>query len=367
MPVEGVHYVRSAGGRWYVYAWRGGPRIATIDGGKKPRLSKEQERAVEEARKRATAPDETIGGLVRSWRNSPEWAALAATTKRSWSTWTGRIEAKWGKTPLEVWNDTRMVAKVIDWRDGFAETPRSADEGVKVLSRLLEWGRLRARVRTNVSSGIPQLWKGAERSTIIWTPEDYERFEWAAGKLEMPQALDIRDLGGLTGFRRADLAGVTRAEAAFPHAIKRTALKKSKGRRRRAVVPKLAETHDLIERLALRARKEKVETMLVNSFGRAWTPQSLGDCFHRVRDKAGIIEPANDELGLPVRPKHLHDLRGTFVTHLCRVQPPLTDEQIAEIVAWSPANVAEIRRIYVDDAAIVVAIGERIAAARRVK
>jgi hypothetical protein len=58
------------------------------------------------------------------------------------------------------------------------------------------------------------------------------------------------------------------------------------------------------------------------------------------------------------RPKHLHDLRGTFVTALCRAG--LTDDEIANIVAWSPQNVAEIRRTYVDDAAVVVALSRRI-------
>lgn len=357
----GVHYVRS-NGCWYVYAWRGGPRIATFNGSTRPRLTRELEEQVKDARAKALAGDETIAGLVGDWRRSPEWEAFADTTKRAWTTWTVRIEAKWGKIPLEVWNDPRMVGKVIAWRDCYRETPRSADEAVKVLSRLLEWGRLRARVRLNVAAGIPQLYKGADRSTIIWTPEDYDRFAWSAAKLEMTQALDIRDLGGLTGFRRADLAGLTRPEAAFDHAIMRTALKKSRGRRRRAVVPKLAETHELLDRLALRLRKDDVDTVLVNSFGRAWTPQSLGDCFHRVRDHAKIADPANPELGLPERPKHLHDLRGTFVTHLCRAG--LTDRQIADIVAWSEASVAEIRRTYVDDAAIVVAIGERLSAVR---
>jgi hypothetical protein len=42
-----------------------------------------------------------------------------------------------------------------------AATPRAADIGVTVLSRLLEWGRLRARVRVNVAAGIPQLYRGA--------------------------------------------------------------------------------------------------------------------------------------------------------------------------------------------------------------
>jgi hypothetical protein len=46
---------------------------------------------------------------------------------------------------------------------------------------------------------------------------------------------------------------------------------------------------------------------------------------------------------------------------LCRAG--LTDEEIANITAWSPGNVARIRRTYVDDAAVVVALSRRINAA----
>jgi integrase len=357
--MTGVHFVH-VGNRWYIYAWRGGPRIATVDGGPKPRLSRELQDAAKDARARATTSDETIGGLVRAWRRSPEWEALAASTRRSWSTWTARIEAKWGKVPLEVWNDPRMVGKVIAWRDSHGGTPRSADEGVKVLSRLLEWARLRARVRINAAAGIPQLYRGADRSAIVWTPDDLDAFCRSALMLGLPQAIDVLFLAAFTGFRRADLAALKWPEVG-EHAIVRTALKKSRGRRRRAMIPLYPELAEFLDELRSRPRQPGVDHVLVNSFGRPWgSPVSLGDRFHAVRDHAGIIEPARPELGEPALPKHLHDLRGTAATHLCRIQPALTDEQIADMLAWSRENVGQVRRMYVDDAAIVVAIGRRI-------
>jgi hypothetical protein len=39
----------------------------------------------------------------------------------------------------------------------------------------------------------------------------------------------------------------------------------------------------------------------------------------------------------------------------------LTDAEIASVMGWSPEQVGTIRRTYVDDARVVVAIGERIA------
>ncbi len=37
-----------------------------------------------------------------------------------------------------------------------------------------------------------------------------------------------------------------------------------------------------------------------------------------------------------------------------------SNEEVARVVAWSAAHVEHIRRTYVDDAAVVVALGERI-------
>jgi hypothetical protein len=119
----------------------------------------------------------------------------------------------------------------------------------------------------------------------------------------------------------------------------------------------LPELAVLIEDLRTRPRKPGVDTLLVNSRGEAWSPDALGKRFGEVRTHAGIV---HRETGEPDRPKHLHDVRGTYVTRLCRVG--LTDEEIANNVAWSPQNVARIRRTYVDDAAVVVALSRRIAA-----
>jgi hypothetical protein len=373
MPETGVHFVRSAtkaGHRWYVYAWRGGPRIATIDGGPKPRLSRELEAKVREAKEEARGGnDGTLGALIRDWRRSPEWKALAPNTRDTWTVPLARIEDKWGKLPLGVWNDPRMVGKVVDWRDSMAATPRAADIGVTVLSRLLEWGRLRARVRVNVASGIPGLYRGGDRAEIIWTEEDIDAFCRSALMLDRPLMTDCIFLAAWTGMRLADLAAVTFAECGVDGtvgadgrpeigpAIVRKALKRSRGRRRRAAVPILPQLAQLIEELRTRPRKEGVDTLLVNSHGRAWSADALGKRFGEVARHANIV---HREIGEDDRPKHLHDVRGTFVTHLCRMQ--LTDDQIASIVAWSPQNVSRIRRVYVDDAAVVVAIGRRIRA-----
>lgn len=356
--IKGVYFnpIKRAGKplRWYVYAWRGGPCILKVESPTKPKLGPAELAAIVEAQKEArqVQPD-LLAGLIGEWRpNSPEWKGLAATTQETWGFALDRIEEKWGKLPLELWDDPRMVREVVAWRDSRADTPRAADVGVTVLGELLKFGRLRARVLINVADGVPTIYKGADRAEIIWLPEDVAAFEKAADKRK--EVVDILRLANLTGFRRADLARVTLDDVGDT-VIMLTAEKKSRGRRRRAVVPLVDETVHLIEELKTRHRLPGVRNLLVNSFGRAWTPGSLTQAFNSIRDKAAI---AHAEPGQEPRAKHLHDCRGTFVTKLCRCH--LTDREIADIVAWSPENVSRIRRVYVDDTAVVVAIAERM-------
>ena len=256
-----------------------------------------------------------------------------------------------------------MVAKVMKWRDERAATPRSADMGVTVLRELLKFGRLRGRVRVNVAEGIPHLYKGGDRADIIWTAEDMEAFRLAAVEAKRPALYDGLRLAAVTGMRLADLVSLT-----WDHlgevAIVKTALKKSRGKRRKAIVPMTDALEKLLEELRTRHRKEGVNTVLVNERGASWTAAGFGGSgsFGKVRDAANIVHVEEGDDGQPVeRRKHLHDVRGTFCT-LLLTECELTDEDAARIMAWSPARVAKIRSTYVDSARVVVALAERMRA-----
>jgi integrase len=254
-----------------------------------------------------------------------------------------------------------MVGKVIAWRDSREDTPRAADMGLQVLDELLAFGKLRAMVRINVAADVPGLYRAADRAEIVWLPEDDEAFALSAMALNRIEVVDALDLACVTGLRRGDLVTVD-DDWITEHAIVGTARKKSRGRRRRAVIPLIPESRDLIARLRSRPREPGITTLLVNSKGTPWTPASLTQAFNEVRNAAsggaGIVHKGDPNLGIPDRPKHLHDCRGTFVTKLCRTD--LTNEEIARITAWSPDSVERIRRTYVEDAAVVISLSERI-------
>ena len=122
------------------------------------------------------------------------------------------------------------------------------------------------------------------------------------------------------------------------------------------MIPRIPALDELLDELMIRHRAQGVNTVLVNSFGKPWSGDGFGGSFGRVRDHAGIVHIDTDTG--QARPKHFHDIRGTFCTKL--ILAGLSDQDAAEIMAWSPEQVAGIRRCYVDQRHVVVAIGERL-------
>lgn len=368
MTAAGVHFVRAARPgkpiRWYIYAWRGGPRIRVAEQPERPRLTREDISAIAAAQVQQEAPKDTINGLSTRWQQSREWKAFADTTRVLWGDCAGKIVTKYGTVPLRLMGDPRMTPKLVKWRDEMAENNglRTADEHLKVLSMMLSWGMERGLIACNPAAAVKRVWKGGNREEIIWTAEDCAAFD-AVDKI--PQKLiDARRLAEFTGLRRSDLVALRWDEISDTH-IARTAKKKSQGKRRRTVMPIIPGLRELLEELRTRYRKPGVDTVLVGAKGAPMQAVTLSIEFSvqraKANDGAGIWHRSeyDDE---PDRAKHLHDLRGTFATKLMTLPGgSLTDDQIAMIMGWTPSQVAAIRKRYVDEAAIVVAIGKRIA------
>ncbi|WP_294080853.1 tyrosine-type recombinase/integrase [Sphingomonas sp.] len=186
-----------------------------------------------------------------------------------------------------------------------------------------------------------------------------ERFEAVACREgRNRQALvDGLHLAAVTGLRREDLITLTWSQVG-EFAIVKKALKVSRRKRRRVVIPHTPPLEEVLTRLRTRPRVEGVDTVLVTNHGKPWTVNGFGVSFSAIKKEAGIMHV--DEDGRET-PKHLHDVRGTFCTMLL-TEWDLTDDEAAEIMGWSPTRVARIRRVYVDHLRVVVALGERIAA-----
>lgn len=337
----------------YVYAYRGGPLIHKAEG-PKPKITTALQDAAAEARKAERAEPQgrdTLATLIAEFQGSPEFKKLAASTRTSHRTWLDRIGDRFGDAPLAVFDDRRIRAKVLDWRDQWADKPRSADAGMQTFSRLLSWGYERGKLKANVVTGIGQLYD-ANRSDVIWDASDFERIA-AVASVEVNEGVA---LAAFTGLRRGDLVKLP-WDAISEHAI---VWKTSKSRGRNlATVPLLPETKQLLQRILDRhasdmaklpegKRRPLPPTVLANSRWQPWTATGFGSRFDDAKKAAGID-------------KHLHDLRGTFVTRCCIAG--LNDREISDIVGWDTKDVAAIRAKYADNARVVIAIGERLAKA----
>lgn len=376
--VKGVHIVRKIKAdhsvTWYIYAWRSGPCVRTQQGGERPILTPADIKAISAAYEDARPVNKgDTRALVAGYRSdaNPDWGRLAPGTKKLWSDALDRVLDRWADVPLRLWSDPRMVTQVVKWRDEMKDTPRAADVRIACLNRLLSYGRLRGLVTINVAADIPTIYQGGGRAEVIWTQEDFDRF---ADVAQQP-VLDAVRLASMTGLRRQDLVKLRWSDIG-EFAVQITALKKSAGKRRRVVVPIIPGLEQLLDELRTRPRKEGVDTVLVTMHGTSWTVSGLNSSVHTTRNNARELV-GHDAKGKPIYGRHylsyvdddgntnlkrLHDIRGTFATKLMTIPGVrLTDREIAEVMGWSVEQVAEIRRRYVDDAAIVVALGKRLA------
>jgi len=336
---------------WFVYAWRGGPQVWRQEGGTKPETRKGKIADLIAAARAdfRIGPEATIAGLIGDYRRSPEWGKLSESTKPTWLLWLDRIKEQFGDAPVDAFDDRSMRRDVLEWRDRWSHQPRSADMAIQVLSRLLSWGVDRTRLSTNIATGISQLYE-VDRSDIIWEQHHFDAFLPHASA-EVQEAVE---LAACTGLRRGDLIKVPLSAVGDHAIIWQTG--KSRGRNR-IVIPLLPETKAVIRRINERfeanmakrvpsKRYRRPDTILFNSWWRPWTASGFGGRFNDAKVASGIEV-------------NLHDLRGTFATR-CMIAG-LTDQEIADILGWSTKDVALIRAKYVDQARVVVAIGERIA------
>jgi integrase len=318
----------TAKGRTYWYAWRGGPRLRGEPG------SPEFVASYREAHESLRAPDTSrFRSLVVLYKASGEYEKLSISTKRNWAPWLDRISDYFGDLQVAQFDRPEKVRPVIrQWRNRWADRPRTADYGMQVLSRVLSYAvDPLGKIAGNPCEGIKQLYSG-DRSEIIWTEADIAQLKSACA----PEIAYAVDLAAHTGLRLGDLLRMSWSHVG-DDAI---AITTGKSRHRReALVPLYGALREVLERIPRRST-----TILTNQRHRPWKANGFGTAFNRAKIKAGMTE----------RDLHFHDLRGTAATRF--YVAGLSERIIAEIMGWEEEHVAKIIRRYVDRTAATKAI-----------
>lgn len=335
VELKGVHTVK-ANGQVYRYAWRGGPRLRGAPGS--PEFMKAYNEAIEELR----APEPgRFKAVIVSYRASADYKKLADSTRKHWAPWLDRIADYFGPLRIAQFDRPAKIRPIIrSWRNKWSDTPRTADYGMQVLSRVLSHAVEDGKIAGNPCEGIKTLYSG-DRSEIIWTDSDIAQVKKAGGSRKIsgkrselpcpPEIANAVDLASHTGLRLSDLVRLSWSHVGEDAITLTTG--KSRGRRE-AIIPLYDGLRDVLARIPKHAT-----TILTNQNRRPWTPNGLSVASMRAREAAGMGE----------RDLHFHDLRGTAATRFYIAG--LSVRVIAEILAWSEEQVDRIIRRYVGRAA----------------
>jgi hypothetical protein len=133
--VKGLCKVRSKGHEYW-YAWRGpplGPRVHGKYG--TPEFWASYDAAVRDRH----IPDQgKFRALVTLYKASTAYEKLAASTKTHWGPWLDRIGEYFGPLSIAQFDRPEKIRPIIhQWRQRWADKPRTADMGLQVLSRVL--------------------------------------------------------------------------------------------------------------------------------------------------------------------------------------------------------------------------------------
>lgn len=328
--LKGVHRVRKilADGSSveYHYAWRGGPRI--WDNSKS--FGKNSIEYVEAFRAATTARTQTKGtfqNVIDEFFESAEFAALADRTRKDHRINVARkggIEAEFGKAPIEAFEDKRIRAEILRWRDNFA--PSTGDQMMATMQRIISFAHQRGLLSEHYLLRIKKS-KKTNRAHIIWSQEEID--EMVKGAPRYVGRILVAAVE--TGLRPGDLAklsrnDIERTKGEHGRIILRT--NKSRGSNY-ASIPVTKGLFALINELP-----DDQDRIIVAGDGTVFkNSNSMGRAVSEWRDRIGIRKELR-----------LYDARGTAVTRLVRAGCTLSE--LATHMGWSFQHASQMLEKY---------------------
>lgn len=316
--LKGVHALKS-NGKWYYYAWRGGPRIHA-----EPRTPEFIRQYQEACDPHAKVDQRRFSAWIALYRASDDFKKLAYSTQAEWNRWLDRIQDHFGGLSVALFDRPTFRVDVRKWRDKWKGTPRTADYGKQVLSRVLSFIVAEGKLGSNICLTIPNLYE-VDRSEMIWTPTDLQTFTTSSHTSK--EIAWAARLASLTGLRKGDLIRLSWSHVS-KYAIEISTRKS--GCKRKAVIPITAELRKLLDEIPKLAT-----TVLTTSRARPWTDGGFSSSW----------QTAIGHTALAARDLHLHDLRGTAATNFYRAG--LTLREIAEILGWGEGRIEKLIDRYV--------------------
>jgi integrase len=254
--------------------------------------------------------------------------------------WLDRIADYFGELRIAQFDRPEKIRPVIRrWRNQWADTPRTADYALQVLSRAVAHAVELGKIAGNPCEGIKHLYNN-DRSEIIWTDSDLAHIK----KTCSAEIANAVDLAGHSGLRLGDLVRLSWSHVGADAIVLTTGKSKH---RREAIIPLYDALRDVLATIPKRAT-----TILTSSRRRPWTADGFGSSFNKAKIDAGMAE----------RDLHFNDLRGTAATKF--YVAGFSMREIAETLAWEEESVEKIIRRYVGRSAAIKARIEKLREAK---
>jgi integrase len=306
----------------YHYAWKGGPRIEGEPGTREFKQALAAAWATRDA-PQPRAPRDTIETVVDKWLDSQEFLTCKERTKSDYRQQAALIVKKFGTLGVAALADCPDETRgdFLDYRDELAKaSPRQADYFMQVLNTVLNWGKVRGKLKLNPlrDAGVKKLYD-VTRADKIWSDAEIDAFQVAATKeIAFAQTLAL-----WTGQRQGDLLSLP--WSAYDGATIKLSQAKSEGKRKRVNVT-IHVARPLKKVLDSAQRKSPI--ILVNQDGQPWTPDGFRTMWHKSAKRAKIVD------------RTFHDLRGTTVVWLARAG--CSEAEIANVTGHAISQVKTI-------------------------
>lgn len=263
-------------------------------------------------------PMGSMARLIVDYMASPEWAALATSTKANRRRILDKVRASAGDLAAR----SITPADIRAGRNARQDTPAAANVHMKVLSALFSWGQEHGHVDHNPVRGVKRL---AMRSGGFhtWTADECLQFE--AAHPVGTRARAAYALALYTGSRLSDVARLGPADV-FADGIRLTQQKTGS----QGTVPMLGELREALEALDMTG----LQTFLVTQYGRPFTAKGLGNWFADRCREAGLPDECR-----------MHGLRKAIAARLAEAGAT-TEEIMAVTLHMSESEV----RTYVREA-----------------
>ncbi|MEP0208805.1 MAG: site-specific integrase [Paracoccaceae bacterium] len=250
----------------------------------------------------------------------------AERSKRDIRIWALRFQREFGDDPAVMFEERASRGEVNTWRAKWMHSPKQHDAAGTHAVRILNWAVEEGRIKEHYCHRLPRLYT-ANRSEIIWTPEDRD----AVAKCAPLWVVRILEAGCETGLRPSDLVDLNLEEHVEVTGTLRRLRVKTAKRKRVAYIPVTRRLGEIIDQTPQGQQFLLAGERLPRVSAR-WASNQITK-WRRI---------ANVALSEDGREKTLNDTRGTAATKL--LNAGLTLAEISNYMGWSiryAANVIE--------------------------